>query len=100
MTNDKREFVPRVPWEILNSSLSFAPSCTVNVTTDVLLLRALMQSKEFKPVNRPARSLLRTLKCDNLTLSKFTLCLKVVFTYLQFTSRASFNNVTRKTVLF
>ena len=63
-----------------------------------------MRSKEFKPVNRPARSLLKTLKCDNLTLSKFTLCvknfLKVVFTYLQFTSRASFNNVTRKTVLF
>lgn len=69
-----------------------------------LLLRALMRSKEFKRVNRPARSLLRTLKCDNLTLSKFTLCvknfLKVVFTYLQFTSRASFNNVTRKTVSF
>lgn len=78
MIDDKREFVPRVPWEILNSSLSFAPSCTVNVTTDYisLLLRALMRSKEFKPVNRPARSLLRTLKCDNLTVSKFTLYVK------------------------
>ena len=37
MTNDKREFVPRVPWEILNSSLSFAPSCTVNVTRDIFI---------------------------------------------------------------